>query len=88
VSGGRVPISTDARGRYRIWRAAAQRTAAHVEAAIHSRAIGLASGNFVRCGSTKGRERALGHLRRAFEGAGVEFISAGNGPGVRLRRRP
>jgi hypothetical protein len=77
VSGGRVPISADARGRYRIWRAAAQLTADRVEAVTHSRAVGMASGNFVRCGSQKGRERALNHLRRALEGAGARFIDRG-----------
>jgi hypothetical protein len=30
----------------------------------------------------------LQKIQRALEDAGVEFISGGNGPGVRLRRRP
>jgi hypothetical protein len=30
----------------------------------------------------------LQKIQRALEEAGVEFIHGGNGPGVRLRRRP
>jgi len=30
----------------------------------------------------------LNKIREALEAEGVEFISGGNGPGVRLRRRP
>jgi hypothetical protein len=33
------------------------------------------------------RVDTLEKIRDTFEAAGVEFISGGNGPGVRLRRR-
>jgi hypothetical protein len=34
----------------------------------------MATGNFARCGSKKGRERALIHLHRIFESAGARFV--------------
>jgi predicted transcriptional regulator len=45
----------------------------------------------VRCergsGIPRVRMETLESIQRTLEAAGVEFISGGNGPGVRLRRR-
>ena len=68
-----VPISTEARGRYRLWRAAVQRMSDCLDAVFDSEPFGVATGNFSER-QGKGRRRALGHLRRFLEGAGARFI--------------
>jgi hypothetical protein len=68
-----LPISAEVRGHYRIWRAEIQRVADRVEALFDNPFCGAASGNFTHCRG-KGRLRALGHLRRFYEGAGARFV--------------
>jgi transcriptional regulator with XRE-family HTH domain len=53
---------------------------------------GIAASTVARCEAGSGIPPVgvptLQKIQRALEVAGVEFISGGNGPGVRLRRRP
>jgi hypothetical protein len=60
-------------------------------AAHLGRVAGVATSTVARCEAGSGIPPVgvptLQKIQRALEGAGVEFI-AGNGPGVRLRRRP
>ena len=43
---GHVPISAEARGRFRIWRAGVRRSSAQVDTAFDSPGFGVASGDF------------------------------------------
>jgi transcriptional regulator with XRE-family HTH domain len=56
-----------------------------------ARRAGLAASTVARCEAGSGLPPVgvptLQKIQRALEAGGVEFISGGNGPGVRLRRR-
>ena len=50
--------------------------------------VGIVTVRQVEAGLTEPRRATLEVIRRALEGAGVEFINEnGGGPGVRLRKR-
>jgi transcriptional regulator with XRE-family HTH domain len=50
--------------------------------------VGIVTVHQLEAGATQPRRATLEVIRRAFEGAGVEFIDEnGGGPGVRLRQR-
>jgi hypothetical protein len=68
-----LPISAEARGSYRVWRAATDRAFERIEEVLFGERFGELTGNFVKC-KGKGRERAAVHLRRLAEGAGACFV--------------
>ena len=61
-------------------------------AAQLARMAGVAASTIARCEAVDNippvSVRTLEKIRRALEGAGIEFLAGNNGPGVRLRRRP
>jgi predicted transcriptional regulator len=73
-------------GQIRMARAQLRLTAAQL-----ARVAGVAASTIARCEAADGippvSVRTLNKIRKALEDAGVEFLG-GNGPGVRLRRRP
>lgn len=71
----------------------AARALLRMSAAELGRRAGVAASTIARCEAGDGIPQkvtvsTLEKIQRALEAAGVEFIAGGNGPGVRLRRRP
>jgi transcriptional regulator with XRE-family HTH domain len=81
------PPAVPTGGQIRMARALLRLTAAQL-----ARLAGVAASTIARCEAADGippvSVRTLEKIRRALEGAGVEFLAGNNGPGVRLRRRP
>jgi hypothetical protein len=73
MSGDRVPISAEVRGRYRVWRAETARSSSRIEEVLYGERFGAATGDFTQR-KGKGRERAATHLRRLAESAGARFV--------------
>jgi hypothetical protein len=71
-----LPITAEARGRYRVWCSATDRAFHRAEEALFSRRFAELSGNFLKC-KGKGRERAAAHLCRLAERAGARPIERG-----------
>jgi hypothetical protein len=57
MSGDRVPISAEVRGRYRVWRAETARSSSRIEEVLYGERFGAATGDFTQR-KGKGRERA------------------------------
>src|SRR6516162_7715265 len=78
MSGDRVPISAEARGRFRVWWAELERSSQCIEDILFGERFGAAAGDFTQRRG-KGRERAAAHLRRLAEGAGARFVDRTEG---------
>jgi len=78
MSGDRVPISAEARGRFRVWRAELERSSQCIEDIFFGERFGAAAGDFTQRRG-KGRERAAAHLRRLAESAGARFVDRTEG---------
>jgi hypothetical protein len=78
MSGDRVPISAEVRGRYRVWRAETERAFCRLEEVLFGERFGAAAGDFTQRRG-KGRERAAAHLRRLAEGAGARLVDRTEG---------
>jgi hypothetical protein len=73
MSGERVPISAEVRGRYRLWRTEARRRADCIETIFYSPLVSRAAGDFVRC-TKSGHERAFSRLGLLLRDAGARFV--------------
>jgi hypothetical protein len=62
-----IPISTEARGRLRIWRRNQAARQAELERVLEAKQLRLLADDFVHRGSEKGRMRALLRLRREID---------------------